>query len=86
MLRFLTLAALLIPAPASRDSVHFSVHPAVRRTGSHMSSIELWTEPEGVLQANDHVRVHFRSAFNAYVTVIRVDTDGRMQMLFPGTP
>ena len=76
MLKPLTLAALLIPAPAPMDSVHLSVHPAVRPMGSHMSSIELWTEPEGVLQANDQVRVYFRTEFNAYVTVIRVDTDG----------
>lgn len=31
-------------------------------------------------------RVHFRSTQDAYVTVLRVDTDGRVRMLFPREP
>lgn len=48
--------------------------------------IELWADPTEPLRLNQQVRVHFRSQYNAYVTVFRIDTDGRVAVLFPGTP
>ncbi len=85
MSKLLTLAALLIPATG--DSVRPGAHPAAPPSRfAPMSSIELWTDPGDVLQPNDQVRVYFRSEFDAYMTVLRVDTDGRIQVLFPGTP
>ena len=85
MSKLLTLAALLIPATG--DSVRPGAHPAAPPSRfAPLSSIELWTDPDDVLQPNDQVRVYFRSEFDAYMTVLRVDTDGRIQVLFPGTP
>jgi hypothetical protein len=39
-----------------------------------------------VFRATDQVRVFLRTAVNAYVTVFRIDTDGRIEILMPGTP
>jgi hypothetical protein len=51
-------------------------------------SVELWTNRghEAVLLRGDRVRVFFRTAEDAYVTVLRIDTDGRVRMLFPDAP
>ncbi|MGH7548967.1 MAG: DUF4384 domain-containing protein, partial [Gemmatimonadales bacterium] len=49
--------------------------------------VEVWTnrgdEPSTGGQA---VRVHFRTELDAYVTILRVDTDGRVRVLFPREP
>ncbi|HWP38795.1 MAG TPA: DUF4384 domain-containing protein [Gemmatimonadales bacterium] len=51
-------------------------------------SIELWTDREhgSVVQRGDRVRVFFRTDQDGYVTVFRVDTDGRVRLLHPDAP
>src|SRR2546422_3380370 len=48
---------------------------------------EVWTnrgdDPYGSGQS---VRVYFRADQDAYVTILRVDTDGRVRVLFPREP
>ena len=83
-MKWLALVALWITLP--NDSGDSRIPAAVPGQRDQTPSIEVWMEQEGVLQPNDRVRVSFRSAFNAYLTVFRIDTDGRIQMLFPGTP
>ncbi len=50
--------------------------------------IELWTDRgDGtVYHRGERVRVYFRADLDAYVTVLRVDTDGRVRVLFPVDP
>ncbi|UCF41386.1 MAG: DUF4384 domain-containing protein [Gemmatimonadota bacterium] len=77
---FLALAA----ASAVPDAV------ALARVGDGPTSdyphIELWITPREVFGRGDPVRVWFRSATEAYVTVFRIDTDGRIRVLFPAAP
>jgi len=50
--------------------------------------IELWTDRSDatIYHRGDRVRVYFRSDTDAYVTILRVDTDGRVRVLFPEEP
>lgn len=50
--------------------------------------IELWTDRDygTVYHRGDRVRLYFRTDEDAYVTVFRVDTDGRIRVLFPEDP
>jgi hypothetical protein len=50
------------------------------------ASVEVWTNRDDLLRPGESVRVYFRSHENAYVTVFRVDTDGRVDVLFPAAP
>jgi hypothetical protein len=51
-------------------------------------SVQLWTNREhgSVVQRGERIRVFFRTDSDAYVTVFRVDTDGRVRLLYPDEP
>lgn len=59
--------ALLVPVPVSR------------------AGIELWSDPAAgsVVYPGDRANIYFRSERDAFVTVISVDTEGRVRLLFP---
>lgn len=50
--------------------------------------IQLWTDRTDatIYHRGDRVRVYFRTDTDAYVTILRVDTDGRVRVLFPEEP
>ena len=50
--------------------------------------IEVWTNrgDAAVYTRGERVRLYFRSDQDAYVTIFRVDTDGRVRVLFPRDP
>jgi hypothetical protein len=49
--------------------------------------VEVWTNRgENPFAAGQAVRVSFQTDQDAYVTLLRVDTDGRVRMLFPRQP
>ncbi len=48
--------------------------------------IELWITQRDVFGRGDPVQVWFRSSTDAYVTVFRIDTEGRIRVLFPTGP
>ena len=78
MLTVLTLlrfgAAPAATVPPSRDGV---LRPRV----------EVRTDRgDGVFARGEVARVHFRTDADAYVTLLRVDTDGRVRILFPSEP
>ncbi len=76
MLTSLALLHLLIaPAAASRLAVSL-----------YRPHVEVWTDHDDVYHSGDGVRIHFRTEQDAYVTVLRVDTDGRVRVLFPREP
>jgi uncharacterized protein DUF4384 len=62
--------------------------PAARDPGSYRPRIEVWTNrgDAAVYTRGERVRLYFRSDQDAYVTIFRVDTDGRVRVLFPRDP
>jgi hypothetical protein len=49
--------------------------------------VQVWTDRgEDPYASGQGVRVHFRAQDDAYVTIIRIDTDGRVRVLFPHEP
>lgn len=48
--------------------------------------IEVWTNRDDVFRRGDKVKLYFRTDLDAYVTVFRIDTDGRVRVLFPTDP
>ena len=49
--------------------------------------VEIWTDrADDPYATGQGVRVHFRTEQDAYVTILRIDTDGRVRVLFPREP
>ncbi len=49
--------------------------------------VEVWTDRgDDPYHSGEGARVHFRADRDAYVTILRVDTDGRVRVLFPREP
>ncbi|MBI4421235.1 MAG: DUF4384 domain-containing protein, partial [Gemmatimonadetes bacterium] len=69
-------AALPLPPVALRDRHGVDAGPY----------IELWTNHDDVFRRGEQVRLYFRTSQNAYVTILRIDTDGRVRVLFPIEP
>lgn len=61
---------------------------ALRGTASAINdvSIVVWTDDRDFFRRGDRVRVYFRSATDGYVTIFRVDTDGRVRVIYPVHP
>ena len=85
ILHTLMVAALLgagaspaVPAaaPGAVRSAHVPSPPGIR----------LWTSHGEVYRRGERVRIFFRTELDAYVTIFRVDTDGRVRVLFPREP
>ncbi|MSR06489.1 MAG: DUF4384 domain-containing protein [Gemmatimonadetes bacterium] len=79
------LAALAIAHPPGGAPA-----PAAGRIDRHGAngapSVEVWSNEEDVFRRGQQVRVYFRASQDAYVTVFRIDTDGRLRVLFPTEP
>ena len=75
-LRFAILGfvAALAPGPASQPA------------SSDRPRVELWINRDDAYRRGDGVRVSFRTDRDAYLTLLRVDTDGRVRVLFPREP
>lgn len=90
MLGTLTLALAALSAPVA--STPASSDPSaliarwVRGTSSARPRISVWVNREDPYQRGDRARVYFKSDADAHVTVVRIDTDGRMRILFPIDP
>lgn len=48
--------------------------------------VRVWTNREGPFEQHSRVKTYVRTASDAYIAVLRVDTDGRLVLLFPYTP
>lgn len=55
-------------------------------TGRDAPDVRIWTSTDQTYQRGDRVRALFRVREDAYVTIVRLDTDGRMRVLYPRTP
>lgn len=79
ILAVLTLAAAT-PAVVAAELPRSEVLRHVRGPG-----IRLWTNGE-VYRRHERARVYFRTEQDAFVLIFRVDTDGRLSVLFPRRP
>src|SRR5467141_1523308 len=70
------LSLAFVPTATARD-------PSLYRP-----KVELWTNrgDAAVYTRGERVRLYFRLDQDAYVTIFRVDTDGRVRVLFPREP
>ncbi len=79
ILTALTTAAATA-APAATAGEHA---PATPRYGP---GVRVWISGGDLHERNDRIRVYYRTERGAFVTVFRVDTDGRVRVLFPRRP
>src|SRR5687768_16386621 len=56
------------------------------RRPSDSGGISVWTDRENPYRRGERARIYFRTEEPAYITVLRVDTDGRLRTLFPREP
>jgi hypothetical protein len=71
----------LARGPAPAPLVHEWTLRHTRRPG-----IRLWIAGSDVFRRGERARVQYRTERDAYVTLFRVDTDGRIEVLFPTHP
>lgn len=78
----LSLAALAAPLSAA-DLPHGA---SLSRWSHEPPGIRIWTSHGEVYRRGERVRVYFRTERDAYVLILRADTDGRLRILFPRVP
>lgn len=66
---------------AAPVAAHENVLAHRRRPG-----VRIWTSSGELVRRGERVRVFYRTEQDAFVTIFRVDTDGRMRVLFPLHP
>jgi hypothetical protein len=49
-------------------------------------NVQLWVSGANFYHRGERARVYFRTDDDAFVVVVRIDTDGRMRMLYPESP
>jgi hypothetical protein len=77
----LALAALPLMAAGRPASAATASRAAAAPPG-----IRIWTSHGDTYRRGELARVYFRTESDAYVTIFRVDTDGRVRILFPRDP
>jgi uncharacterized protein DUF4384 len=79
-LGWLVLAGLPHPGPTTVDTTPPAAHrPAARR-------VTVWSDRDEPYRRGEGARVYISVDEPSYVTVFRVDTDGRLRVLFPREP
>ena len=79
-----TLGWLLVVSLAHPTPTHAQQQP--RRPSDAAGRISVWADRETPYRRGEHARIYFRTDEPGYVTVLRVDTDGRIRTLFPLEP
>ena len=87
----LIVSALLVTAGASSPAAEIPRHGARARSlprhgAFYTPGIRIWTSGSDLHRRGDRIRLFYRTERDAYVTIFRVDTDGRVQVLFPRNP
>jgi len=72
-----TFGAATAPAPTATARAH---------RHDDAPTVQVWLSGGDRYSRGQRTRVHFRADDDAFVTVVRVDTDGRMSVLFPESP
>ncbi len=86
MVSTILFALALTGAPSLAEAGSVATSPRASRPPFPRPYVEIWTRGDGVFQRGDRARVFFRSDTDGYVTVFRIDTDGRVGILFPHDP
>ena len=66
--------------------IQFAQHVEAPRQSPAVGRIGVWTDRDGPYRRGEGARIYVRSEQPAYITVLRVDTDGRIRTLFPREP
>jgi hypothetical protein len=74
------------PTPSPTADPNELIARWVRASSDDRPRINVWVNNEDAYQRGDRARVYFKSDRDAYVTVLRIDTDGRVRVLFPIDP
>ncbi len=66
-------------------------NPTLPLLGRHLAAydrprVNVWLNREDPYRTGEPARVYFKSNIDAYITVLRIDTDGRIRVLFPVEP
>lgn len=81
----LTATALPAKAPAGVDPTGI-IAKWVQAQDPDRPRVDVWVNREDPYQRGDQARVYFKTDRDAHVTILRIDTDGRMRVLFPIDP
>ena len=92
----ISLMALAAPTPATgpdhplpvpvATSAHAAWFAKARHVQADGPSISVWMNSTKPYQRSQSAQVYIKTDRDAYVTVVRIDTDGRVRMLFPIDP
>ncbi len=78
------LNAIWLLSTVTAQAASLSIRPAYV---DYRPRVEAWTDRgDSPYASGQWVRVHFRADRDAFVTILRVDTDGRVRVLFPREP
>ena len=82
----LSVLPLLAPFGGGADAAPLSVSaPNLRQQDD--GEVRVWlAEPDDLLRRGERARVSFRADERGFVTVVRIDTDGELHILFPDSP
>jgi hypothetical protein len=89
------LAVAMLGAAASAGAMGPGVMPppphAARVTAlalrhSDRPGIRVWSTHDEVYRRGERARIYFRTERDAFVTIFRIDTDGRVRVLYPRDP
>ncbi len=82
VLGWMLLAGPPLPVASPNSTALIAARPAPAPAGR----VSVWTDREEPYRRGEGARVYFSTREAAYVTVFRVDTDGRLRVLFPREP
>ncbi len=57
-----------------------------RRPDDRTPNVRIWMDGDRVLRRGERSRAYFRTDEDAYVMIVRIDTDGQLHILYPDTP
>ena len=73
-------------SPRTTYDARRTPHGAPRSADRRTPGIRIWTSGDDLMRRGERVRVFYRTERDAYVTIFRVDTDGRVKVIFPRDP
>jgi hypothetical protein len=83
-LAVLALTATVVPPESPQPSD--IIARWVRGSAVEGPRVNVWLNRDEIFNRGDNARVYFKTERDAYVTIIRIDTDGRLRILFPIDP
>ena len=81
-----TLGWLLVVSLSHPAPTYAPPQQQARRHSDAVGRMSVWADRETPYRRGDGARIYFRTDEPGYVTVLRVDTDGRIRTLFPLEP